>query len=433
MASGCDSRVYHAGRTEHTAKRPGRCNVRRTVRLSFCLLPAVLLLFAVSPTTRAETHEEEPTDDVSVQVNHGSTTGVGGSYGLPVGYQIIEAQDPNEWAAFIKFDLQPYANGTINSAYLYLTAYDYSGSGHEIGAYRVAEHAGKDWYEDSSTLTWNSFNQDADIGTQPMATVLVNSIDTPDIFNWNVTTIAQEFNGGDFTVCMKKYPSNLGDWVGFHSRNVPDGQSAYRPYLKIGYTPPADEATEVYDWEDCGTILGMYPTDGVIATNVDWGLNPVHDGMRSLRLEDNAASGTPQAYLAWITGCRSGDVIEASFWRYDVTPIAAPSCRIWAHYSLGGDITDYRGSAGGQSDYGPGTGWDLATCTWTFETPDATYGDRDGMVIECRTYSNPGDVVWIDYLTIRVSPYHGQHLILPYPGPSSSEATTWGAIKAIYR
>ena len=75
----------------------------------------------------------------------------------------------------------------------------------------------------------------------------------------------------------------------------------------------ASAITCIYDWEDCGTVLGTYPVDppGIIATNVT---DPVYEGFRALKLEDAYASGTPQAYVAWITGCLDGDIIEASFW-----------------------------------------------------------------------------------------------------------------------
>ncbi len=103
--------------------------------------------------------------------------------------------------------------------------------------------------------------------------------------------------------------------------------------------------------------------------------------------------------MAWITGLQDNDVVEASFWRYDTTSGSAPSARIWAHYTDdSADINSYGGSAGGDSDYGPGTGWDLADYSWTFDSDE---GSHNGLVIEVRTYSNPGDTVWIDDLTVQ--------------------------------
>jgi hypothetical protein len=193
---------------------------------------------------------------------------------------------------------------------------------------------------------------------------------------------------------------------------------------------PAFAITCVYDWEDCGTILGMYPEpDGVIVDNVT-APDPVYEGLRSLKITDNHPTGTPQAFVAWVTGCLDGDVIEASFWRYDVTPGTAPSCRIWAHYADDVDVTSYYGSASGNSDYGPGLGWDLASHTWTFTAPDPA---ATALIIECRTYSNPGDIVWLDYMTVTVNPNHGQCIHVPLAGPSATDNTCWGKIKALYQ
>ena len=108
--------------------------------------------------------------------------------------------------------------------------------------------------------------------------------------------------------------------------------------------------------------------------------------------------GTPQAYLAWITGLEDGDTVDADFWRYDTTSGSAPSVRIWAHYTNDlSDIDSYSGSAGGNSAYGSGEGWDLAEWSWTFNSDG---GSHNGLVIEARTYSSPGDTVWIDDLTV---------------------------------
>ena len=167
-----------------------------------------------------------------------------------------------------------------------------------------------------------------------------------------------------------------------------------------------------YGWEDGGTVLGLYGTGTppIIATNVT-APDPVFAGLRSLRLEDNSPTGTPEAQLAWVTGLLDGDIVEASFFRYDTTPGSPgpPSCRIWGMYTAGGA---YAGSAGGNSDYGPGTGWDQTGCTWTFD--DGLADDRDGLLIVARTYSNPGDTVWVDELYV-CAPEHALIQIVPEP------------------
>lgn len=168
--------------------------------------------------------------------------------------------------------------------------------------------------------------------------------------------------------------------------------------LALGvFALPASAVTVDFDWESGGTFIKAYPEGQMEAYNVT-APYPVYGGLHSCMLVDAAPTGTPQGYLAWITGLQDGDVVTASFWRYDDTPGTAPSCRIWGHYTLtGGTIDDYAASAGGNDDYGPGEGWDQAGWSWTVDTNG---GQRDGLVIEVRTYSNAGDTVWIDDLQI---------------------------------
>ncbi len=172
---------------------------------------------------------------------------------------------------------------------------------------------------------------------------------------------------------------------------------------------PAYAGTVDYGWEDGGMLLGMYPENGVIPSLVT---DPVHGGTYSLQVIDNAESGTPQGYVAWIVGLQDGDVVDGSFWRFDDTPGASPSCRIWGHYTqTGGTIDDYAGSASGNGDYGLGEGWDETGYSWTF---DSDGGARDGLVIEVRTYSSPGDTVWIDDLHVE-APDHARIIVAPEP------------------
>jgi len=190
---------------------------------------------------------------------------------------------------------------------------------------------------------------------------------------------------------------------------------------------PAYAETVEYGWECGGTILGSY--NDIEAYNVG-DPDPVHSGSYSLKLIDQEENGTPQAYVAWIVGLTDGDEVTASFWRYDDTPGASPSGRIWGHYTLvGGTIDDYAGSAGGNDDYGPGEGWDETGWTWVF---DSNGGERDGLVVEVRTYSNPGDTVWVDDLTVTAP--DGVTIFVPedeYPSPVDN--STWSAVKALFR
>lgn len=177
-------------------------------------------------------------------------------------------------------------------------------------------------------------------------------------------------------------------------------------------------ATATCGWEGTDTVLGTY--GDLVATIAT---DPVYSGSQSLELE-RTGSSTPQAYIAWVTGLDDGDTVAASFWRYDVTPSVAPSCRIWAHWNDDpGDIYGFSGSAGGQSEYGPGTGWDMAEYVWTVEE------GHTGLVIEARVYSNPGDIVWIDDLTVTAP--DGATIIVPDDFVSLNRST-WAGIKAAF-
>lgn len=173
-----------------------------------------------------------------------------------------------------------------------------------------------------------------------------------------------------------------------------------------------------YGWEGTATIMGQY---GDILASIS--TVHTHDSAQSLYLVDDAASGTPQAFVALITGLQPGDSVYGEFWRYDITPGAAPSCRIWGHWiSDPGDINSYSGTASGQSDYGPGLGWDLASYKWGAEA------GKENLVIECRTYSSAGDDVWIDDMSI-IAPDHATILT---PDQTALQRSTWADIKASF-
>jgi hypothetical protein len=196
-----------------------------------------------------------------------------------------------------------------------------------------------------------------------------------------------------------------------------------------GLTAPAG-ANPVPDifcgFEGGETVLDLFGTGEppILAENVG---DVFYGGDSSLRLIDNSPSGTPQAYIAYIWGLTDGQEITAGFWRYDDTPGAAPSCRIWGHWNdeLPENPGGYNGSAGGNSDYGPGTGWDETTHTWTVE------GGHTGLVIEVRVYSNAGDTVWIDDLWIL--PPGECTIQTPCEIVVPVRTTTFSEVKALYR
>ena len=75
-------------------------------------------------------------------------------------------------------------------------------------------------------------------------------------------------------------------------------------------------------------------------------------------------------------------------------------------------MNGYAGSAGGNDAYGDGLGWDFASWTWTI-------AGHTGLVVEIRTYSNPGHTVWIDDLTVTAPDRDGIEVEFPgglHPG-----------------
>ncbi len=187
---------------------------------------------------------------------------------------------------------------------------------------------------------------------------------------------------------------------------------------------PASALTETVDWEGSYTVLGLYGTgDPPIIVTLGQPPDPIYG--QSLRLEDNSPSGTPQAFVAWVKGLSDGDVVHACIRRYDTTPGASPSGRIWGHWNDDpDDIDGYSGSASGNGDYGPGEGWDQTCYDWT------VVDGHTGLVIEFRTYSAPGDVVWVDELEV-TAPDHA--VIITPETEVVVDSATWSAIKSLYR
>jgi hypothetical protein len=209
---------------------------------------------------------------------------------------------------------------------------------------------------------------------------------------------------------------------------------------------PAFALTLNYSWEDGGTMLSSYgnvtdvanvsgsQTGSQGSTLPDYTCPGAVDGTYYLHVAEDPHSGTPEVYVAWVTGLTDGDVVSAGFYGYDITPSSSPSLRIWGGYTpVGGTVDDYAGSAGGNSAYTAGTGWDFTDWSWTF---DSDSGARDGLVIKVRLYSTPSTNdpdhtdYWVDDLTVTAP--DGAMIMFPTPA-SPVEDSTWGNIKALYR
>jgi hypothetical protein len=214
--------------------------------------------------------------------------------------------------------------------------------------------------------------------------------------------------------------------------------------LALVAIPATAQLRSCYSWENEGTVLGFYGNlvdpsnvmgmqDGLCGdcAGGTYSCPGAYDGDYYLHVAEDPHSGTPQAYLAWITGLNDGDEVTATFYYYDITPSGSPSMRIWGHYTDSVDPESYVGSASGPADYGAGTGWDALTYTWTFGG-----GDGNGLMVEGRLYSSPATDAgartdyWIDYICVTAPVTAEIHF--PQP-PTPVDEKTWSTIKSLYR
>jgi hypothetical protein len=213
--------------------------------------------------------------------------------------------------------------------------------------------------------------------------------------------------------------------------------------LALPAVPAHAQVGSYYSWEDGGTLLGFYgnladvvqvsgPQTGSQGSALpDYTCPGAYDGEYYLHVAEDPHSSTPQAFIAWVTDLNDGDEVTASFYGYDTSEGASPSWRIWGHYSDSIDVTTYLGTAGGNSEYTAGTGWDLVSHTWVFAG-----GNGNALVIEGRLYSTPSTNdpdhtdYWCDYVSV-TSPAHSTRI---FPGEDTPvEDSTWAAIKALFR
>ena len=167
-----------------------------------------------------------------------------------------------------------------------------------------------------------------------------------------------------------------------------------------------------YGWETGSgdAILGSYGNVG----SAEFSAEQAHSGSYSMKLTEDPMGGTPQAYLAWITGLQEGDEVTASVWIQSFNGVdELPRGRIWGHYSAGDDINAYAGSASGPDTYGGAVDWEQAEYTWTIPA------GQEALVIEGRIYSTGavGDglnVVYFDDICVTV-PDHATVTVVPEP------------------
>lgn len=166
-----------------------------------------------------------------------------------------------------------------------------------------------------------------------------------------------------------------------------------------------------YGWENGATVLGQSADNIAFTNSTD---NPL-SGNASLFMNEDPLSGTPQGYVAFITGLTDGDIIDASFFAFDDTPGGSPSVRIWGHYGQSSDVDETSGSAGGNSTYSGEDGdWSQLSHTWTF---DSNGGTRDALIVEVRMYAGSGgSSAYIDDLFVSTSSGTAVINFAPAPG-----------------
>ena len=214
--------------------------------------------------------------------------------------------------------------------------------------------------------------------------------------------------------------------------------------LALLAVPAHAQVSSYYSWEDGGTILGSYGSNLVDVVNVsgpqtgsqgsalpDYECPGAQEGTYYLHVAEDPHSGTPQAYIAWVTNLLDGDSVTVSFYGYDTSTDVSPSWRIWGHWADSFDPNSYLGSASGPDAYSAGLGWDRMEHTWIMAG-----GDGNALMVEARVYSTPstGDPdhtdYWCDYVCV-TSPAHSTQI---FPGEGTPvEDSTWATIKALFR
>ena len=160
--------------------------------------------------------------------------------------------------------------------------------------------------------------------------------------------------------------------------------------------------TAEYGWEDSATILGSFSASHIEHSHSD---EQARTGNFSLKVADIDATdnSTPQSYIGWVNGLTDGDTVDVNVWVYDDSD-DRPAGRVWGHYTDDAeDATSYAGSAGGNSDYTTGAGWQQLQHSWTF---DSNGGSRDGLMVEFRLYDSADfttGALFVDDIAITVS------------------------------
>ena len=171
-------------------------------------------------------------------------------------------------------------------------------------------------------------------------------------------------------------------------------------------------------WED-PNVLGYFGTYGNVGA-VEYSDN-AYSGNYSLSITEDPVGGTPQVYVAYITGLSAGDTVTASAWMLGLDGDGdgdSAKGRLWGHYFDGSDLTSYEGSASGPSSYGgEDATWSNTDHTWTVAA------GKTALIIEARIYSYSGgdEQIWIDDLIVSSSNANASIFVggVPIPAPGA--------------
>ena len=171
-------------------------------------------------------------------------------------------------------------------------------------------------------------------------------------------------------------------------------------------------------WED-PNVLGYFGTYGNVGA-VEYSDN-AYSGNYSLSITEDPVGGTPQVYVAYITGLSEGDTVTASAWMLGLDGDGdgdSAKGRLWGHYFDGSDLTSYDGSASGPSSYGgEDATWSNTDHTWTVAA------GKTALIIEARIYSYSGgdEQIWIDDLIVSSSNAKASIFVggVPIPAPGA--------------
>lgn len=135
------------------------------------------------------------------------------------------------------------------------------------------------------------------------------------------------------------------------------------------------------------------------------------DGNRGnvLALTEEPVKGTPQSYVAWITGLKDGDTVDG-----DTTSKA----RIWGHYTYEDRIDAYAGSASGNNTYSDSiTEWETPSKRWYFSSAGRK-GVRTDLVVEARIYTYSGqttNTLYVDDVQATVTTDTPEDTVITFP------------------